>query len=126
MRAAIDEQPAAMRETLLVLRELVHQVAASDPEIGELEETLKWGEPAFVTPSRSGTTVRISAHKKSETTAGLYVNCQTDLVERYRELYDGELKFQGSRAILLEVNEPLPTEPLRHCIAMALTYHVRN
>lgn len=123
VKRAIDAHPKPMRQRLLDLRELIHEIAASDPDIGPLEEALKWGEPAFLTPSGSGTTVRINAHKKSGSLAGLYVHCQTDLVDRWRVLYGDQLSFDGNRAILLDVDAPLPKDALRHCIAMALTYH---
>ena len=101
------------------------EVAASDSSIGQLQETLKWGEPAFVTPSGAGTTIRINAHKKSSDTAGLYVPCQTNLVDRWRDLYGEELEFEGNRAILFDISKPMPKAAIRHCIAMALTYHRR-
>ncbi len=109
------------------LRELVLEVARENPAIGPLEETVKWGEPAFLTSaSGSGTTVRIHRHKKSRGTYALYVHCQTDLVERYRQLYDDELTFDGNRAVVFDSKEELPVEAVRHCIAMALTYHLRK
>ena len=40
-----------------------------------------------------------------------------------RQLYRDELTFGGNRSILLEADQPLPKAALRHCIALALTYH---
>ena len=34
-----------------------------------------------------------------------------------------EMSFDGNRAIVLDASAPLPAAPLRHCIALALTYH---
>ena len=45
------------------------------------------------------------------------------LIEQFRERYRDALTFEGNRAVLLDTDAPLPVEPLRHCIAMALTYH---
>ncbi len=67
--------------------------------------------------------MRINAHGQSTKVCGVYVHCQTDLVSRWRQLYDGTFEFDGNRAILFNVDEPLPEGALRHCIAMALTYH---
>ena len=53
----------------------------------------------------------------------LYVHCQTTLVSTFRELYRDALTFGGNRSILMDADAPLPKEPLRHCIALALTYH---
>lgn len=46
------------------LRSLIHRVAAATPEIGPLEESLKWGEQSF-TPARRnvGSSVRIARRK---------------------------------------------------------------
>ena len=38
------------------------------------------------------------------------------------ELYP-ELRFSGNRAILLDAKDKLPEAELRHCVALALTYH---
>ena len=55
----------------------------------------------------------------------VYFHCQTDLVETFRELYP-ELRYGGNRSILLDAGEKLPEAALRHCIALALTYHARK
>ncbi|VAV88280.1 hypothetical protein MNBD_ALPHA04-40, partial [hydrothermal vent metagenome] len=91
------------------------------------EETLKWGEPAFLTSAtKSGTTIRINRHKKSDSQYAMYVNCRTDLVARYKDLYADCLNFEGSRAILFDVERELPVDPVKHCIFMALTYHLKR
>ena len=41
--------PAAVKKKMLSLRELIFEVAAQSPAMGALEETLKWGEPAYLT-----------------------------------------------------------------------------
>lgn len=118
--------PEKMHARLQMLRALILETAAENPAIGPLEETLKWGEPAFL-PSRtkSGTTIRINAHKKSAAEYAIYVNCQTDLVARYKELYGDVLRFEGTRAIIFDVRTDIPVRPVKHCIAMALTYNLR-
>lgn len=45
--------PEHIREKLQFLRELVIDTAAETEGIYELEETLKWGEPSFVTKNGS-------------------------------------------------------------------------
>lgn len=39
--------PPRIRRKLLGLRSLIFEVAAATDGVGELEETLKWGEPAY-------------------------------------------------------------------------------
>jgi len=126
-RAAWAGFPDPLTAKLIQLRGLVLDVARDEPAIGPLEETLKWGEPAFLTAATgSGTTVRIHRHKKSADSYALYVHCQTDLIERYRQLYQDILAFDGNRAVVFDVKEPLPVDVIKHCIAMALTYHLRK
>ncbi len=116
--------PSAVRSHLLQVRAMVF-AAASDPRIGRLTETLKWGQPSYLTDApKSGTTIRLGLHSKFPGHCALFVPCQTSLIGQWRDLYTGALKFDGNRAILLDPGKPLPGDPLRHCIAMALTYHL--
>lgn len=110
-----------MRDALLALRSLIFRTAADNADAGSIVETLKWNEPAYLSPH--GTTIRINAHRQSEIEYGLYVHCRTNLLERYRTLYSDTLRFDGNRAILFAIDEPLPDEILRHCVTMALLYH---
>ncbi|QTD54776.1 DUF1801 domain-containing protein [Parasphingorhabdus cellanae] len=121
-----DNLPKATAARLIKLRALIFDTAADNPAIGPLEETLKWGEPAYLTSAtKSGTTVRINRHKKSDGQYAIYVHCQTNLVERYKQLYSDVLTFEGSRAIVFDVDQAIPTEAVKHCLTMALTYHLR-
>tara|TARA_R100001244_G_scaffold6593_6_gene7892 strand:+ start:30095 stop:30508 length:414 start_codon:yes stop_codon:yes gene_type:complete len=126
-RAAWDGLPAELLDRLMQLRRLILDVASTDPAIGAIEEVLKWGQPAFLTSTTgSGTTVRIHRHRKSAGQYAFYVHCQTDLVERYRQLYSDQLAFEGNRAVVFDVKDALPVDAVRHCLAMALTYHLQN
>ena len=56
--------PPDTRRKLLGLRQLVLDTAAATEGVGEIEETLKWGEPAYATTqSRSGSTLRLRLEK---------------------------------------------------------------
>lgn len=126
MQKVLNELPSEISQKLQELRSIILDIAAENPDIGPLEETLKWGEPAFLPSStNSGTTIRINRHKKSEREYAMYVHCQTDLVERYKQLYGDVLKFEGSRAVVFDVGQPLPIDAVKHCINMALTYHLK-
>ena len=49
---------------LLQLRELIMKTAAATPEVGRLEETLKWGEPAYLTrQTGAGSTIRMDSEE---------------------------------------------------------------
>ena len=58
---AFEAYPPNIRRKLLALRALILKTAASTQSVGELEETLKWGEPAYLTSeSKIGSTIRIN------------------------------------------------------------------
>jgi len=116
--------PPKFRRKLLALRELILKTAASTEGVGELEETLKWGEPAYLTSqTKSGSTIRLGWKKTAPTQYAIYFHCQTKLVEIFRELFPRDFKFDGDRRIFFEEDDPIPVEPLSICIATALTYH---
>jgi Domain of unknown function (DU1801) len=116
--------PPEIRRQLLALRKLILEVAASTEGVGVMEETLKWGEPAFITSqSKSGSTIRLGWKKSNPTQYAIYFNCKTNLVESFRTLFPSEFKFQGNRAIVFDADEIVPTDALCFCIAAALTYH---
>jgi len=122
--AQFDAYPELLRQRLLDLRQLIFDTASAIEDVGQLQETLKWGQPSYLThSSKSGTTIRIGQIKSKPGGYGLYVHCQTSLLATYRELYPNELRYVGARCIEFTVNDEMPREPLRHCIALALTYH---
>ena len=121
---AFAAYPPRMRPKLLALRELIFQTAAATKGVGDLEETLKWGEPAYLTTkSKSGSTVRIDWKKSHPSQYAMYFNCQTNLVETFKTLFPAEFKFEGNRAIVFLESEAIPADALAYCIAAALTYH---
>jgi hypothetical protein len=120
--------PKRTKAKLLALRRLILETAAKTPGVGALNETLKWGQPSYLTQeSRSGSMIRIDRVKPAagddRERYALYVHCQTTLVSTFRQLYRDELVFGGNRSILLDADRPLPKAALKHCIALALTYH---
>lgn len=124
---AFAELPSGPRQQLLQLRSLIFATAAETPGVGPLEEALRWGEPSYLTTeTKSGTTIRIHWKPRRPDRCAMYVHCQTSLVAQYRLRHGDVLEFEGDRAVLLAVDEPLPKRALRDCIALALTYHRRK
>ena len=116
--------PTNVRRKLLAIRELIFSTASCIEGVGEIEETLKWGEPAYLTSaSKSGSTIRIAWKKSAPLQYAMYFNCQTKLVDTFRSLFRSEFKFEGNRAIIFDLSEKVPTDALEICIAAALTYH---
>ncbi|MCB1694170.1 MAG: DUF1801 domain-containing protein [Pseudomonadales bacterium] len=123
VRAAFQAFPARARKPLMQVRDLIFRAANRDPQIGAIEETLKWGEPAYLTTSsRSGSTIRLGYKAQSPDEYAIFFNCQTSLVDTFRSIHP-ELDYQGNRAIVLKIGDDLPVAALMHCLEHALTYH---
>jgi len=123
--AAFDAYPRDVRARLLELRQLIFDTASLTTGVGTLEEALRWGEPSYLTTqSKSGSMVRINWKSSDGNCLAMYFHCQTNLVATFRELYPTELQFDGNRSIRFERGAALPLNALRHCIALALTYHL--
>ena len=124
--AAFDAYPADVRRKLMEIRRLIFATAKATEGVGPLTETLKWGEPAYLTEaSGSGSTIRLGWARSSERSCAVYFNCRTTLVETFREQFPEVFGYEKNRAILLGASEALPDIPLSMCLAMALTYHRR-
>ncbi len=116
--------PETIRPRMLALRQLVFDTAASMPGVGQLQETLKWGEPAYLTAvSRSGSTIRMDWKPRAPGVCALYFNCQTTLVDTFRGLFPDIFAFESNRAVLISNDGPLPEAAIATCLAAALTYH---
>lgn len=122
--AVFDECPPELRQKVLALRQLILRTAASTEGVGRLEETLKWNEPAYLTTeTKSGSTVRIGWRGADPKQYALHFNCQTDLVERFRQWFPRELRFEGNRSIVFAEDDVVPVDSVATCIAAALRYH---
>jgi Domain of unknown function (DU1801) len=125
--AVFSAYPKPLKAKLLALRRLIFDTAKTTKGVGALQETLKWGQPSYLTPeTKSGSTIRIDQVKSAANQYAVYFHCQTDLVETFRELYPRELSYGGNRSILLNAQDEVPEAALRHCVALALTYHLNK
>lgn len=103
------------------LRELVISTAKETSEISSLEETLKWGEPSFVT--KHGSTLRMDWKSKSPDQYAMYFQCTSRLVDTFRMVFDNKFKYEGKRAIVFGLDEKIPENELKECIKATLNYH---
>lgn len=125
--AVLDAMSGPVAARLREVRDLVLATAAATPGVGPVEQALKWGQPGFLTrESGSGSTIRMDAARGRPGGYAIYFNCQTDLVETFRRLYPDSFAFEGRRALHLDAATPLPAGELGHCIALALTHHLRR
>lgn len=124
VEAVFDAYPRKARARLLAMRELIFETAASLDGVGEIEESLRWSEPAYLTSqTKSGTTIRMDWKEATPDRVHLFFHCQTTLVETFRLHFPETFEFEGNRGLSLAIADPLPEEALSICIAEALTYH---
>jgi hypothetical protein len=124
---ALSRYPDPVRARLLEIREAIFAAASETEGVGPLIETLKWGEPAYLTEaSRSGTTIRLGTTRSAPGECAVLFNCKTTLVETFRTHFADDFAFEGNRALIVRVTGPLPEEPLMLCLRAALTYHRRK
>ncbi|WP_298540683.1 DUF1801 domain-containing protein [uncultured Aquimarina sp.] len=111
----------SVREKIMDLRNLIIETAKATEGITNLEETLKWGEPSFLT--EKGSTIRIGWKKGKPNQYAMYFQCTSKLVTTFRVLYKDTFQFEGNRAIIFPMNSNIPKKELKNCITAALTYH---
>lgn len=107
----------AHREPLLGVRALILEVAA-EAGVGPLTETLKWGEPAYLTEAtKAGSTVRLGV---KDGVPAVFFICHSGLVDGFQADFP-ELSYLGSRGIAL--GPELDRGALSICLQRALTFH---
>ena len=122
--AKFNSYPKPMRKKLMLLRQLVLDTASEIEGVNTLEETLKWGEPSYLT--KSGSTIRMDWKKSKPDQYAMYFHCKTKLVDTFKEIYRDKFKFEGNRAIVFDESDEIPINELKHCISLSLTYHHRK
>lgn len=113
--------PEFVKQQMLTLRDLIIAAASQTDDLTELEETLKWGEPSYLT--KHGSTVRIDWKAKKPEQYAIYFKCTSRLVPCFKTLYGDLFEFENNRAILFKVEDTIPEKELKHCISLALNYH---
>lgn len=127
VKKVFDSYPNTAKEKLLFLRQLIFEVAEKTEGVGQLDETLKWGEPSYVTTeTKSGSTVRIDWKKSYPHQYAMYFNCKTNLVDTFKERYGDLFQYGGNRSIVFDENDKIPVNELSNCIALALTYRINK
>src|ERR1700759_5027745 len=75
--AVFSAYPKPLKAKLLALRRLIFDTARTTKGVGALQETLKWGQPSYLTKdTRSGSTIRIDRVKSDATRYAIYFHCQ--------------------------------------------------
>lgn len=118
----ISEYPDHVRDKLQFLRELVIKTAEEIPDLEDLHETLKWGEPSFVT--KNGSTLRMDWKKKTPDQYQMYFKCTSRLVETFKLKFGDFFEYEKNRAIIFQLDQKIPVAELRQCIKATLNYHI--
>ena len=121
VKEVFDRYPKSVRKQMLNLRGLILNTASEIDGLEKLEETLKWGEPSYLT--KYGSTVRIDWKEKDPAVYAIYFKCTSSLVETFKTIYKDKFQFGGKRAILFQLDDKIPEIELKHCISLALRYH---
>ena len=116
-----DNYPDFVRDKMQYLRKLVIETAEETEGINVLEETLKWGEPSFVT--KNGSTLRMDWKEKTPDQYAMYFQCTSRLVNTFRLVFDHKFQYEGKRAIVFQLNKKIPELELKECIKASLRYH---
>lgn len=119
VKRQIESYPEVAVAALMQIRALVYEVA--DEQGLEIEETLKWGQPSYL--SQVGSTLRIDWSAKQPEKYRVYFNCKTRLVETFKEVFGGVFKYESNRVICFDLHESVPKAELKRCILMTLKYH---
>ena len=126
VKRVIEAYPPAPRRAIKTLRRLLKQTASQLDDVGPVTETLKWGEPSYLTERcKSGSTIRIGWREKFPEQVSIFVNCQTSLADDFRTRFP-ELNYEGNRAINFALDAPLPELEIKEVFAAALTYHLQK
>lgn len=116
----LDGYPPFVRKKIDELRCLIFAVA-QQRQLGEVTESLKWGELSYV--SKEGSPIRLDWKEKSPEQISIFFNCNTVLVETFREIFGARLNLVGKRELVLSLHDTMPEPELTTCFAMALQYH---
>jgi hypothetical protein len=113
--------PNHVKPKMEKLRKIVLQAAEELPEITKVEETLKWGEPSYKT--KYGSTIRMDWKEKSPAQYAIYFQCTSQLVPTFKAVFKDTFQYEGTRAIVFDLNDKLPEDALKSCFKAGLLYH---
>lgn len=116
----LEKYPSHVQQQMRFLRKLIIDTANEMEEVNVLEETLKWGEPSYIT--KHGSTLRMDWKAKNPLHYALYFKCTSRLVETFKTCFSS-LNYEGNRAIVFQLDQEVPVHEIRECIKATLRYH---
>ncbi|MEM9821910.1 MAG: DUF1801 domain-containing protein [Bacteroidota bacterium] len=121
VQAKLAQYPEHIRVKLNELRSLIIETARTIETISVLEETLKWGEPSYLV--KNGSTIRMDWKEKHPEQYAMYFKCTSKLVPTFKALFGPTFQYENNRALIFGIDDSVPSEALKTCIELALTYH---
>lgn len=119
----ISSWPDPAQKAAWACRTLFHEIAKKN-DLGPLDESLKWGQPAWrPRRPRTGSTLRMTWSATSTDTLAFFVDCKTDLAARMRDVYPDLTRNDGRRQLGVDLTAPLPEQAIAHLAQMTFTYH---
>ena len=115
-----DAMPVDVAQLLRDARLEIFRISGEAEGIGPLTETLKWGEPAYLTEApKTGTTLRLG---QIGGRAAVMVPCSTTIIEDARAVFGEQPEFSGKRGLILGGERQV----FDYVVNAALTYHIRK
>ena len=114
------------QQALWRCRTLFHLIA-DENGLGDLDEALKWGQPAWRPKRpRTGSTLRMGWSEVTPDQLALYVDCKTDLAQRMYSLYPDLPRNDGRRALAISLAQAFPEQAMAHLAEMTFSYHLKK
>lgn len=124
VEAVFNSYPESIKPKLFFLRELIFETAVSIEDVGDIQETLKWGEPSYLTrESKLGSTIRVGWKASKPEQYSMFFKCTANLVPAFVARFPYLFNYGGNRSIDFHQDDIVPVLELKQCIALALTYH---
>jgi len=101
---------------------MIYEICSELDNVGDIEESLKWGQPSYGTKPKTGTPIRLGLSKGGS--PALFVHCQTTLVSDLDSNNIHGLETLDNRAVLLPKGTFWENPGLRSFVRAALTYHL--
>ncbi len=117
-KCAFAAFPTIARDGLLEIRHLNFAVAEAE-NVGAFEESLKCGQPAYLTSERKLPTPPLRLGVPKIGGYALFVHCQWPLIADARTVFDDAFTYEGNRAVLFDVHAQITKTPLPLLIAQA-------
>lgn len=115
--------PADAQHRLLEMRAIFQDVARA-AETGPLDESLKWGQPAWrPRKARMGSTLRLNWSADAPDQIAAFVDCKTDLAAQMDTRFPGQFRNDGRRSLAFDLSSGLHADAIWQLAHLTFTYH---